>query len=308
MIKLPLLDQIRNELKYQINNYNIEPIKNLSDKIVKLPSSNSVFITGIGKSGNLAGHCVSLLNCIDVKSHYLNWTNSIHGDVGCFRKNDLVIIFSNSGNTGEILLNIPLIKKKDVKIILVTSNINNKIGSYSDDIIIIPFKNEIINGINIIPTNSCMSFLVFCNLLVSLICQAKQMEINNYYKNHPRGNIGEKLKTLEDCLMKKYPKFIFNKNKKIKFIDVLLEMTKYNCGCSVFVSENNKVIGIILDGDIRRLLLKNHSLIYITQEIINTNYCYETNLKKRLFNVKKDLKYIPIIDSNKILIGLSKVH
>uniref|UniRef100_A0A6C0LYX2 SIS domain-containing protein n=1 Tax=viral metagenome TaxID=1070528 RepID=A0A6C0LYX2_9ZZZZ len=307
MIKSSILDQIKNEFNYQINSYNLESIKALSDEIVSLVSSNSVFITGIGKSGNIAQHCVSLLNCINIRSYYLNWVNTIHGDIGCLRKNDLVIIFSNSGNTGEILLNIPFIKKKDVKTILISCNRKSLLNKYCDRTIIIPFRKEIINGINLIPTNSCMSYIIFCNLLVSLLCQKTQIDINNYYDNHPKGNIGEQLKTLEDCLLEKYPIFTFSKHSQIRFLDILLEMTKFNCGCCIFLSEEKKIIGIILDGDIRRLILKEKNIVYIKKEYINTNFYYETDLKKRLIEVQKDLKYIPIIENKKI-IGLCKVH
>ena len=142
--------------------------------------------------------------------------------------------------------------------------------------------------------------LIFCNILIIYIIQIKNITLDNYKLNHPAGNIGKNLKTIKDILIYEYPKINITKN-VIQIHDILLEMTKYSIGCCFFIKDN-KLYGILTDGDIRRLLL-NDDIKEISIEDINQNYNYEYDENKLIKYIKdvKRIKFFPVIIDQKII-------
>ena len=146
-----------------------------------------------------------------------------------------------------------------------------------------------------------MSHLLFVNVIVGEL--KKNITINEYKQNHPSGSISTQLKKISDCIIVDFPKIILKNC--VKFHDVLLEMTKYKIGCCFFVDEDNELIGIFTDGDIRRLLLNNEKLKEISIDDINKTFYYEENLNKYMFDCKK-YNYIPVLCKKKIMGILEK--
>lgn len=297
-----IINKIKNEAIYQLNNFNFGEIYEV---IRMIKSSNTIYFTGIGKSENIAVHCANLLKSIGIKAFYLNAINSLHGDIGTLQENDLVLLFSKSGNTAELLDMIPFLHQKKCFTIGIHCDGNCKFETKCKKTIKLPFKNEIDGNIKNIPTNSYMSQMFFCNIIVSILKENISKE--KYKENHPSGHIGNCMKTIKECLIYDYPKFKINKN--IPLHNVLLEMTKYKIGCSFFVNDNNELIGIITDGDIRRKLVENNENIgiYINYENINTNFYYENDLNKYINECKK-YNYIPFLDGKKIIGIISHIY
>ena len=293
--QLSIIDEIKKEFNYQIYNFNFEEICNLS-LIIKNIKGN-VYFCGVGKSGNIAKHCSDLLKCISIQSFYLDILNSTHGDIGTLTNKDIILMFSNSGNTKEIIDIIPLFKNIGIKTIGICSNKKSKFEELCDQTIITPFKNEISGEINKIPTNSCMSHLIFSNILVSLL--KKNISIDKYKENHLSGNIGKNLLKVKDIIIKEFPKIILKNNENIEINKVLLEMTRYKIGCCFFINNADELLGILTDGDIRRLMINNnHKNINIDN--INKNYYYIEDLEKYLFEIKYNkFNYIPLLINNK---------
>lgn len=295
---LELMELIKNEAIYQLNNFPSDKI----DKVVNLLSShkNNIYFTGIGKSENIAIHTANLLKCIGINAFYLNCNNSLHGDIGTIVSNDIVFLFSKSGNTKELIELLDFLNKRRTLTIGVCCNNKSKFHEKCNMVLELPFTDEIQGTIECIPTNSYMSQMFFCNILVTKLSKAIGISLDQYKKNHPAGNIGNNLKTINDILINKYPKIIFNY--PIQLNDVLLEMTKYSIGCCFFVNENNKLIGLLTDGDIRRLLVNNSTLKDITINNINTQFNYETDKNKLVINIKdKKSKYLPLIDNDSFI-------
>lgn len=290
---LNILQEIKREVNFQIDNFDLNEINNLVEVIKQ---KNNIYFTGIGKSENIAKHCADLLKSISINAFYINSTNALHGDIGTINENDMVFLFSKSGNTEELTNLIPFLKLRKCYIVGICCDKNSKFIELCDLTINLPFHNEILGNINKIPTNSCMSQLLFCNILVSKL--KENITIEKYKENHPYGIIGNKLKKIKDCIINEFPKIIFNK--EIKLNEILLEMTKYKIGCCFFVNKNNELLGILTDGDIRRLLLKNENKKIINIDDINTNYYYEDDLEKFLFECKK-YNYVPILDNGKLI-------
>lgn len=292
-----LINNIKNNINdnfnYSINNFNFSEIKNLSEIILNY---DKVYFMGIGKSGNQAKHCSDLLKCISINAYYLDNSNILHGDIGIINK-DLIIIFSNSGNTKEIIDLIPSLRIKNSYIVSVVCNKNSKMEKLSDKTIILPFMKEIEGNIDKIPTNSCMVQLIFSNILVSIL--KENINIDSYKFNHPNGNIGKDLSKVKDNLILDFPKFILKDN--IKLHDIFLEMTKYKIGCSFFVDNKDNIIGILTDGDIRRLLIKDENKKFINRDDLTTSYIFENDENSKMIKYKEHKGFTPLIKNKKIL-------
>ena len=233
--------------------------------------------------------------------------NSTHGDIGCIDNNDIIIFFSKSGNTSEIIDKINLFKCYKIGI---CSNNKSLFSKYCDYNIVTPFQSEIINdkNINCIPSNSYMSHLFFSNILINNLIEKSGMTLDLYKSNHPAGNIGNNLRKVKDIIITEYPKVELNDN--IELNKVLLEMTKYGIGCCFFVNENNNLLGVLSDGDIRRIMI-NNNINNINIENINIEYTFikDTNIYLIDLNKNKDIlkykkaKFIPVIEDN-IIVGI----
>ena len=136
--ELKIIKEIKQEFYYQVQNYDLEKIIDLSNIITK--TSRNIYFLGVGKSGNIAKHCADLLKCISYNAFELNIVNLTHGDFGCVGNNDLIILFSNSGNTKEIIDIIPTMKNKNTMVIGVCTDVASKFTVLCDKTIIIPFR------------------------------------------------------------------------------------------------------------------------------------------------------------------------
>ena len=287
-----IINEIKSEFLYQIDKFSTEKIYELIC-LIKNRKGN-IFFCGIGKSGNIANHCCDLFKCINIVSFYLNPVNLNHGDIGVIKKNDIIIMFSNSGNTEDLIKNIPLFKEKNAFTVGVCCNQKSKFNELCDFTIITPFNKEISGNINKIPTNSFMSQVIFTNIIVSIL--KNEITIDDYIINHLSGNIGNSLLKIKDKMIINFPKIIFENEEKL--VNVLLLMTQKGIGCCIFVNKNNDMIGIITDGDIRRLLIKNSNLKIIKLENINRKYIYEINENKFMSQATK-IRFLPIVKNNK---------
>jgi len=300
------IDTILQHINIEMNNININfPRKDtilLADKISKTESN--IHILGVGKSETIGSHLCNLLKSVGVKAFNLNVLNALHGDIGTLKENDIVIMFSKSGNTSEIISLIDFIKNKKCQIWGICCHDKSKFQKLCDFNIVLPFIKELDNQeIETLPTNSCFSQLIFCNILTLLVTD---ISVSNYKNNHPAGNIGNNLKTIKDVILLEYPKLIFKD--KCLLQEALLEMTKYSIGCCFFINEDGKFIGLLTDGDIRRILVRDIDKKFITEEDLNLNYHYETNLNimiGQIQNIKRK-KFIPILNFNKEILGIIK--
>ena len=293
--KLSILDEIKKEFNYQINNIVITEIETISNIISQC--KGNIYFCGVGKSGNIANHCCDLLKSISINCFYLNVVNILHGDIGTLNREDIIIMFSKSGNTKELVDILPYFQKRQSKVIGICCDKKSKFKELCDITIETPFNSEISGEINKIPTNSCMSHLLFSNILVSLL--KTKISADNYKDNHPAGSIGHNLTKIKDVMVYDYPKIMLDIS--VGLFEILLEMTNKKIGCCFFVDKNDILLGILTDGDIRRLLIKNTNIQIITREHINTIYLYETDIEKYLNELSNKFIYIPILVENKIM-------
>ena len=294
---MEILNEIKKEINYGLDNLDLNKIQELKNII--LNNKGNIFISGIGKCETLAIHFVNILKSISYKAFHISIQNSSHGDIGCLDQNDICLLFSKSGNTKEIIDFISVLKLKNTKIISITCNEQCKMHNLSDFTITLPLKSEINIGITNIPNNSCSIMLIFINLLTKML---EKIDISIYKTNHLGGSIGNDLKKIHEIMLKDYP-YIKIKN-KVNIIDIVLEMTNKKMGVIVFQDENKNILGLLTDGDIRRLLLKNRELNTLSIDMINKQF-YKIENKNLIFKDIKGIllkyKFIPIVENNKCI-------
>jgi len=223
-------------------------------------SNGRVIVTGIGKSANIATKIVATFNSTGTPAIFMHAADAIHGDLGTIQKNDVVICISKSGNTPEIKVLVPLIKNYGNKIIAITGNIESYLGKNADFTLNSYVEKEACPN-NLAPTSSTTAQLVIGDALAVCLLEINNFSSKDFAKYHPGGALGKKLYLRVSDLIEKneLPKVL--PTTPIK--DVIIEITEKRLGTTAVV-ENNKIVGIITDGDLRRMLKDNTDISNLT--------------------------------------------
>ena len=213
-------------------------------------SEGRVIVTGIGKSANIASKIVATMNSTGTPAVFMHAADAIHGDLGNIQKDDVVICISKSGNTPEIKVLLPLIKNYGNKIIAITGNENSFLGEHADHTLSSYVEKEACPN-NLAPTTSTTAQLVIGDALAICLLNLKDFSSRDFAKYHPGGTLGRKLylRVNELAANNEIPKVA--ESSPIK--EVIIEISKKRLGTTAVV-ENDIIVGIITDGDIRRML------------------------------------------------------
>ena len=222
-------------------------------KAVELISNQNgkIIVSGVGKSGNIAGKIAASFTSTGIPAIYLNPVDASHGDMGIVEKNDVLIILSNSGETHELADLINFSKKKKIKIISITSSKKSLLSKNSDIGLVLPPHSEA-DKLQTIPTTSTTMSLALGDALCCSVLSLRKFDKKSFSELHPGGKIGKKLKTLNEIMDIDIP--IIQSNSSI--IDAVLIMTEKKYGCVVVLDKNKEIKGIITDGDLRRSIEK----------------------------------------------------
>ncbi|MDC3150049.1 KpsF/GutQ family sugar-phosphate isomerase, partial [Alphaproteobacteria bacterium] len=222
-------------------------------KAVELISQQNgkIIISGVGKSGNIAGKIAASFTSTGIPAIYLNPVDASHGDMGIIEKNDVLIILSNSGESHELADLINFSKKKKIKIISITSSKKSLLSKNSDIGLVLPPHSEA-DKLQTIPTTSTTMSLALGDALCCSVLSLRKFDKKSFSELHPGGKIGKKLKTLNEIMDIDIP--IIQSNSSI--IDAVLIMTEKKYGCVVVLDKNKEIKGIITDGDLRRSIEK----------------------------------------------------
>lgn len=215
--------------------------------------SGDLIVLGVGKSGHIAKKVAASLTSMGIKSLFIHPTEAGHGDLGSISEKDVCLIFSHSGNTGEIVVLLPYIRSKKIAI---TSNPDSKIGK-SSDIVIETNVNKEISSLDAPTTSSTVSLAIGDALAVS-IAEVIGFSRKHFALNHPLGSLGRKMTPVKQLMNKKDEIAIGSIDTSI--IDILYEITQHKTG-QAFITQDGVLVGIITDGDIRRALLENRNVL-----------------------------------------------
>lgn len=254
-----------------------QAIKNLSKKIDKqfshavdliIRSKGRVIATGIGKSAIIAQKLVATLNSTGTPAAFMHAADAIHGDLGIILKNDVVVCLSKSGETPEIKVLLPIIRNNGNKIIAIVSNTKSWLARNADYVLNASVENEACPN-NLAPTTSTTVQLVLCDALSICLLQLRGFSKDDFAKIHPGGSLGKKLYMRVKDLYNNTnpPKVLLNDNLR----KVIWEISSKRMGATAVVNKNNRISGIVTDGDIRRMLEKGLDINKVVAKDIMTS-------------------------------------
>lgn len=282
-------------------------ISYLDDQFVEavriiLESKGRVVITGIGKSAIIGNKIVATLNSTGTPAIFMHAADAIHGDLGTIQEDDVVIFISKSGNTPEVKVLVPLIKKSTNKIIAITGNTDSYIARQADIVLNAYVEKEACPN-NLAPTSSTTAQLVLGDALAVCLLEQRDFTSKDFARFHPGGVLGKQLYLRVRDLIANNAKPEVGPEATIK--DVIYEISAKRLGTSAVV-ENDKVIGIITDGDIRRMLERNDDIKHLkAKDIMSKNPKWiapdEMAIDAVKVMKKHDISGILVIDENKYL-------
>ncbi len=231
------------------------------ERVVRLmlESPGTIVFSGIGKSAIIAQKITATMNSTGTSAVFMHAADAIHGDLGVIRENDLVVILSKSGETPEIKVLVPLIKLRGNVIIAIVGNRNSTLARQADYVLDVSVDGEGIPG-NLAPTSSTTAQLVMGDALAVSLMRCRGFSADDFAKFHPGGALGKQL------YLRVRDLYINNEKPEVSPEDslaqVIIEMTKKRLGAAV-VTDNGHIVGIITDGDLRRMLLKHPDIEHV---------------------------------------------
>jgi arabinose-5-phosphate isomerase len=227
-----------------------------------------VVISGIGKSAIIAQKIVATFNSTGTASIYMHAADAIHGDLGMIQPNDIVIVISKSGDSPEIKVLATLLKNFGNTIIGMVGNLQSFLASKSDTVLNTTVLQEACPN-NLAPTSSTTAQMVMGDALAVCLMELKGFNSSDFAKYHPGGALGKKLfLRVEDVISQNAtPRVLPTATIK----EVIVEMTNKRLGATAVTDENNKVLGVITDGDLRRMLEKGEDVHTLTAVSIMTS-------------------------------------
>jgi len=231
-------------------------------------SNGRVVVTGVGKSAIIAQKIAATFNSTGTPSLFMHAADAIHGDLGMVQKNDIVIIISKSGESPEIKVLVPLIKNFGNTLIAIVGNVKSFLALESNIILNTTVSKEACPN-NLAPTSSTTVQMVMGDALAVALMELKGFTGKDFAKYHPGGNLGKRLYLRVDDLYKNNHKPQVYENARLK--DIILEITEKRLGVTAVLNNKNELIGIITDGDLRRMLEKNENFIELTAKEIATS-------------------------------------
>jgi arabinose-5-phosphate isomerase len=281
------------------------------EKAVNVIADNKgrLVVSGIGKSAVIAQKIVATLNSTGTPSIFMHAADAIHGDLGIVQQNDVVMIISKSGESPEIKVLVPLIKNFKNILIGMIGNTESYLAKQSDIILDTTVEQEACPN-NLAPTTSTTAQLVMGDALAVCLMEMKGFNSDDFAKFHPGGTLGKKLYLRVADLYIKNEKPKLTKERSLK--EVIVEISSKRLGATAVVDNDNSLLGIITDGDLRRMLEKNTSLNGVTAADIMTAKPKTINADELAVNAldimrKMSITQLVVVENGKYL-GFIHLH
>ena len=222
------------------------------DKAVEMmfKCHGKIIVTGVGKSGNVGAKIAATLASTGTPALFINPLDVYHGDLGVMTSDDVVLALSNSGQTDELLRFIPMVLHMNIPIIAMSGNPNSLLAKYSNAHIRVWVKKEAC-PLNLAPTSSTTAALAMGDALAIALMEVRDFKPNDFAQFHPGGELGKRLLTTAEDVMRSDDLPIIPQDMNLG--EAIIHVSKGKLGLGVSL-ENNKVVGLITDGDIRRAM------------------------------------------------------
>lgn len=267
-----------------------------------------IVISGIGKSAVIAQKIVATLNSTGSPAIFLHAADAIHGDLGMVQQDDVVIIISKSGESPEIKVLLPLIKNFGNTIISIVGNTSSYLAKKSDFFLNTTVDQEACPN-NLAPTTSTTAQLVMGDAIAVCLMEEKGFEVADFAKLHPGGALGKKLYLRVQDLYADNEKPQVGPDASLK--EIIVEMTRKRLGVTAVVDSEYKLLGIITDGDLRRMLERKDLEQILAKEIMTQNPLViapeEMAVNALDIMRKKEITHLVVAENNKYL-GIIHLH
>ncbi len=270
-----------------------------------------VVVTGMGKAGIIARKISSTLVSTGTTAIFLHAAEGIHGDLGLLDDNDVVVAVSNSGNTNELTSIIPYIKFRKIPIIALTGNLQSQLAKNAS-VTIDCFVPKEYEPFGLVPTSSTTVALAVGDAIAIALLKKRNFNEEDFARFHPGGTIGKKLICkIEDLMHSGKNNPIVNDTAKMN--KAIIEMTSKGLGCTNVINDDGKLVGIITDGDLRRMIEKGITdlNIDVADVMINSpRSMQKQELAVDALNLMEDNKItmLPIVDENNKPVGMLHMH
>ncbi len=267
-----------------------------------------VIITGIGKSAHIASKIVATLNSTGTPAIFMHAADAIHGDLGIVREDDVVIAISKSGETPEIKVLVPLIKSRGNHLIAIVGNIDSYLALQSDKVLNVTVEKEACPN-NLIPTSSTTAQLVMGDALAVSLLELRGFSSGDFAKIHPGGTLGKRLylRVADLFIQNQIPKVNIDETME----NIILEISSKRLGATA-VLQDRKLVGVITDGDLRRMLGKHSDFKTLkAADIMNTHpkTIQKNQLAVDALGIMKEnnITQLPVLDGEKY-VGVVHLH
>lgn len=249
-------------------------IPKLDDNFTKaieliIGSKGKLIVTGVGKSGHIGVKIASTMASTGTPAFFVNPLDAFHGDLGMIGEGDVVLAISNSGHTDELLRFIPFLKERNIPIISMTGNPTSLLAKYSTCHLNVAVEREAC-PLNLAPTSSTTAALAMGDAIACALMTVRKFQAKDFAQFHPGGSLGRRLLSRVKDYMTSENLPIVNRESKIS--DTLMQISRTKMGIAVVI-ENEEIIGVVTDGDIRRAMQRDQERFFLltVKDIMNTN-------------------------------------
>ena len=230
-------------------------------------SKGRVVVTGVGKSAIIANKIVATFNSTGTPALFMHAADAIHGDLGMIQNQDIVICLSKSGNTPEIKVLVPLLKRRGSKLVALVSNTNSYLAQQADYVLNATIAEEACPN-NLAPTTSTTVHLAMGDALAVCLLELRNFSSEDFAQFHPGGALGKQLYLKVSDIFTNNPLPAVGADSLLK--DVILEISSKRLGATAVVDDQNHLLGIVTDGDLRRMLEKGGDINLLKAKDIMT--------------------------------------
>jgi len=295
------LEEISKNLDYSFVNA-VELILNTKGRVV---------VTGVGKSGIIGRKISATLSSTGTPSFFLHPVEALHGDLGMVTPEDILLAISYSGNTLEVCELASILKKRNIKIISFTGNLESQLAKLSNVVVNTKIPKEACS-FNLAPTTSTTATLALGDALAICLFELKGLGSEDFRKNHPGGSLGERLKVKVKEIMLTNEKIPVVSEKTL-LEDAIVEIDRKRLGCVLITNSLGTLTGIITDGDLRRIFLKYKTYSNLRVEEVmtkNPKVIEENRLASEALELMEKylITVLPVINYDQKLVGILHLH
>ena len=295
------LEEISKNLDYSFVNA-VELILNTKGRVV---------VTGVGKSGIIGRKISATLSSTGTPSFFLHPVEALHGDLGMVTPEDILLAISYSGNTLEVCELASILKKRNIKIISFTGNLESQLAKLSNVVVNTKIPKEACS-FNLAPTTSTTATLALGDALAICLFELKGLGSEDFRKNHPGGSLGERLKVKVKEIMLTNEKIPVVSEKTL-LEDAIVEIDRKRLGCVLITNSLGTLTGIITDGDLRRIFLKYKTYSNLKVEEVmtkNPKVIEENRLASEALELMEKylITVLPVINYDQKLVGILHLH